>query len=388
MKLKKRSVIIISVVLAIIILSTVIFILNRKNYIDNRHKVSACISTQFPNQYIENSRGKIIVEIPEVYELLNIVVALSNIDEENSSLINKNSEYYQEVLEHFEEYKNHPIVETIKTANNEMGYSKARNLFVYEFNGDSINHGGVYSSQHIQEKYGIYTEQLEDFAKISGFRQFYEDHKDYYLELITLFEDTVPVKQIWSWLEMNFPIQHDTYKVIMSPLTGGSHNTFNYRDNDNNYSEITMFIATPNIYNSAQNFSEKVVEGLLSLMLFTEIDHNYVNPTTNLDENIMDVVKAFEDIEKWNKASNYGRPALTFNEYMTWGVFLLYANDIYEGDDLKDIEKITVDIMNYRGFVHFQQFYDELLDMYVNKKDDKIVADLYPDILKWCKKYK
>ena len=52
----------------------------------------------------------------------------------------------------------------------------------------------------------------------------------------------------------------------------------------------------------------------MSRMLFTEIDHNYVNPTTNFDEYIKDVVKAFSNIAKWNKGSSYGRPALTFNE--------------------------------------------------------------------------
>jgi hypothetical protein len=119
-------------------------------------------------------------------------------------------------------------------------------------------------------------------------------------------------------------------------------------------------------------------------MLFTEIDHNYVNPITDLDSNLRKVVKSFSNIAKWNKASSYGLPALTFNEYMTWGVFMLYACDIYEGKDLKEIEKVTVDIMNYRGFIHFQEFYDQLLALYKNRDDGKTVADLYPDILKWC----
>ncbi len=387
MKFKKHTIIIFALISVVLVTTSIYFFSREDDSIDVSQKVSVSFSTQFSNQYIENNRGKIMVEIPEVYELLNIVIALSNIDKDYSSLTNKQTRYYQSVIEHFGEYRNHPIVDEIESANKNMGYSNVRNLFIYSFSDDSIVHGGIYTNNYIQERTDKYIEQLQDFAKVSGFRQFYDEHKDYYREQISIFKDIVPVRNMWRWLEMNFPIQHDTYKIIMSPLTGGSHNTFNYRDKNNNYSEIVMFISAPNIIDFSQN-SQRVVEGLISRMLFTEIDHNYVNPITDLDKNIMDVVEAFSNLEKWNKASSYGRPALTFNEYMTWGVFMLYAHDIYNGKDLAEIEKVTVDIMNYRGFVHFQQFYNELLDLYEVKEDSKTVADLFPNIIEWCKKYK
>ena len=67
--------------------------------------------------------------------------------------------------------------------------------------------------------------------------------------------------------------------------------------------------------NCCQGGSQKVKEGLSSRVVFTEIDHNYVNPVS--DENKPLIDKLLQDRTEWVNAKdsdNYRNPLLVFNE--------------------------------------------------------------------------
>jgi hypothetical protein len=124
-------------------------------------------------------------------------------------------------------------------------------------------------------------------------------------------------------------------------------------------------------------------QGLASRIVFTEIDHQYVNPTTN--RHLLKVGMTFRDVKKWNGQSGYRNPLSTFNEYMTWAVFTLYAHDTYETDAFEEIVKRTENLMvARRRFTRFRQFNSVLLKMYEHEGSDVQIADLYPEILEWA----
>jgi hypothetical protein len=381
--MKKRTfIIVIAAALVVCCVSLFVIKIMSSSAID-KQKVSISFRTSFPNEYKLSNKGKIRIETPMVYELLNIVIALSDMDKNYSSLTYKQTPYYESVINHFAAFKDHPIVKQIADANEKVGYSWIRNLFAYSFDGDSIVRGDIYKSENIYKVCDPFIDGLSDFAKKSDFMAFYNANTTYYQEQNQLISKTIPISQIWIWLEVNFPIKHDAYTIIISPLTGGSHNTFQYED-DNQYSEIVMFISSIQVINDNSNASTGTLDSTASRMLFTEIDHNYVNPITNLDENIKEVVSAFSDIKKWNSKESYGRPALTFNEYMTWGTYLLYAHDTYQEDVYNATTSETIEFMNYRGFTRFNQFYTKLLELYINRNPSEKVSDLYTKILYWC----
>ena len=70
---------------------------------------------------------------------------------------------------------------------------------------------------------------------------------------------------------------------MFSQLIGGSHSTqgFNGYRHPEFFSEVAMFICGPDRYDTSKVLSEKQKERLMSGVVFTEIDHNYVNPFTN-----------------------------------------------------------------------------------------------------------
>jgi len=70
---------------------------------------------------------------------------------------------------------------------------------------------------------------------------------------------------------------------------------------------------------------------------------------------------------------------------MTFGVFILYIEDIYKDDSqlLKEINNEVVSVMIGRGFIKMKEFTEELKSLrkkHKNKKIDK----LYPQLIKWC----
>jgi hypothetical protein len=149
-----------------------------------------------------------------------------------------------------------------------------------------------------------------------------------------------------------------------------------------------MFICGTARYDRMPNLSEKQKEGLMSGIVFTEIDHNYVNPATDKYSKLIDSIFSKRDI--WAKHGNssdfYGSTVSVFNEYMTHAAFCLYIADSYD----KATADFVIDnreqlMVNRRNFIRFKEFDKELLRLHQEHKELKMV-DLYPMILEWCKK--
>ena len=118
--------------------------------------------------------------------------------------------------------------------------------------------------------------------------------------------------------------------------------------------------------------------------VFTEIDHNYVNPVTDLFGGR--VKRVFADLDKWNEQNGYRSPYMTFNEYMTWAVFILYLNDTADTEEFfRQVSDAVVDQMiASRQFIRFRQFSDKLLELYKQRGPSETIVDLYPGILDWA----
>jgi len=132
--------------------------------------------------------------------------------------------------------------------------------------------------------------------------------------------------------------------------------------------------------------SEKQKEGLYSGVVFTEIDHNYVNPATNKYAKKVDSI--FSQRAIWtirsSSADFYGNAVSVFNEYMTHAAFCVYVEDVYDAATAAFVIGKREDMMvDRRGFIRFREFNQELLKLYRENKD-KPLASFYPQLLEWC----
>lgn len=348
-------------------------------------------NVHFSEAYIARNTGRFKVEIPEVHELVNIMVALSKIGQLDGNMIDNSTAYHKEVLKYFLPYKNHPAIALMnkhitKVMHNEsyyFYYALKMNACGYIFNtdGEILNDGVItkmgFSS--LENPFEKHNQLFEDFAKQSKFRKFYKEHLPYFKELIKDYKVLNPIRKMQNWLEKKFHFSYGSYLVTFSPLVGGIHSTQKYKDNG--FEQTVMFVCRSEFSNV---YNDNVNEMLNSRVVFTEIDHNFVNPTS--DKFIKEIDTAFDDRAIWANdsagASPYGSPLAVFNEYMTFALFSLYCIDTFPSKDVEFYIPIMERMMKNRGFINFNKFNQKLINTYT--KQPKVTIDqMYTTMLSW-----
>ncbi|GAB3198280.1 hypothetical protein ABID22_000582 [Pontibacter aydingkolensis] len=352
-------------------------------------------NVNFTKKYISEHQGKFSVEVPEVHELANILVAISRVGQLDSNMVDMTTPYYKEVMAHFSRYKNHPvmdvvnkhIIEPFDTDSYWYYYGMKMNACAYVFDkkGNIKNEGVIrkmgfnYPGDPILANLAL----IEDFARKSGFREFYKQHQPYYHELVQLYRSQNPIDQQQEWLEEKFGFKYGNYRVTFSPLVGGAHSTMSFEDNG--FSQTVMFVNRAKL---SLKYNAKVNEMSNTRVVFTEIDHNFVNPVA--EKYTKQVNQAFVDRAKWvnddiSGASAYASPDHVFQEYMTWGLYSLYCLDKFSAEDNATyIPKMERQMEKSRGFIRFGDFNQKLISLY--KENPKISIDeLFVAMLDWSK---
>ncbi|MCH2231841.1 MAG: DUF4932 domain-containing protein, partial [Crocinitomicaceae bacterium] len=194
-----------------------------------------------------------------------------------------------------------------------------------------------------------------------------------------LYEESLMINDVEEFLNHEFEIKaKSNHRIIVSPLVGRMHcqRYFNKAS--------TSFINIPDyLYGKSkiEDISETDIASGIH-MFFTEIDHDYVNPTS------LKFKKEYEqnfNQSKWDKKSGYGEWEMAvFNEYMTWAVY-----DIFVSKHFPDVASSEIiewhEVNASRGFFASKLFGEKLLELYMNKGEEENIRDLYPDLLNWCK---
>lgn len=343
----------------------------------------------FTEHYIRANKGKYSFEVPEVQELVHIVMALTPTGQVDTNMVNHEGEYYQKVMQTFKAFESDPLVLQMEERLQNKNYGNYTILKMdacgFYFDGDKIEQDSVYDklSWGGVNQIEPYLAELERFAKASGFRKFYQDHKPYYAQLLQEMEVAIPIQNQWTWLEKNFDSKYDHYRITFSPLVNGAHSTNRFMQAG--FNQTVMFIRGPI---TDPQFKKTVRNGLMELMVFTEIDHNYVNP---LSDRYMDEIKAaLPNLNAWANAeaiSYYPNEYAVFNEYMTWAVYSLYAKEKFKKKDFEVINAYIEKMMvEHRGFVKYKEFNRELLAQYKKKGNGQGLEALYPGMLAWVQR--
>ncbi|MCX2739493.1 DUF4932 domain-containing protein [Pontibacter anaerobius] len=351
-------------------------------------------NVNFTKKYIREHQGKFSVEVPEVHELANILVAISKIGQQDSNMVDMTTPYYKEVMAHFSPYKNHPVMDVVnqhitKVFDNESYwyyYAMKMNACAYVFDkkGNIKNEGIIRKMGFSNQGDPILANLalIEDFARKSNFRKFYRQHLPYFNELIRTYRTQNPITQQQEWLERIFGFTYGNYRVTFSPLVGGAHSTQSFEDNG--FDQTVMFVRRVDLN---PKYNEKVNEMRNTRVVFTEIDHNFVNPTS--DKYAKQIDEVFGDRAKWvmesNGTSAYSSPYNVFNEYMTWSIYSLYCLDKFSAEDNATFIPIMEHQMEKkRGFIRFADFNQKLISLY--EENPKLSIDeLYTAMLDWSR---
>lgn len=349
----------------------------------------------FSKEYIEKNNRKVNFEIPEVYELANVIWTLSPKGQTAKNL-NKNSKYYSKVYDYFKPFLNHQLFKDLDSnVKDYLGsyYDFRENSLAFSFDNKRIVRKEPYfyvtgaDWENFNSLFQKLIPQIEDFAKISKFQDFYKANLLYYQESIKKQKGLMPVQKMWDWLENNFDNKFNTYKVVFSPLIDETHSTQNFttflEGGKGRFQETVMFVCGPEIFENSKTKDLKEQEGLASGIVFTEIDHNYVNQLSNKYQK--QISSIFDKRDIWTGANGdtdrYENPSSVFNEYMTHAVFCIYVKENYEEQTANKIIQSRVNLMvEHRKYIKFKEFNDKLLSLSGGQK----AKDLYPKILNWA----
>lgn len=349
----------------------------------------------FNSKYIRANDGKTTIEINEAQELTYIIMAMTDFASKNP-ITRTDTDYYKDVKAYFSKYADLPAV--VKFDNllkeNIVNYLiLSGNAYGFEFNGNRLVPTAVYDfpAKGIG-KYEVktnpiltYIKELEEFAKKSGYRKFYKSHLPYYNSLKAEYINYANLAEQKKWLESRFDYKINSYRVLTSPLISSINATHTFEDN--NFKEMLLFLPT---IQKDKDWSEKYKKAINTRIIFTEIDHNYVGPVSNkyLDK----INTIFNNRDKWinseiKSTTHYPNPLKVHDEYLTWGLFVLYAYDKF-GDDKELLSKIVDNVNSMlikRGFIRAKEFNLQLLNLYQNTPNKKI-ENLYLPMLEWSAK--
>ena len=352
----------------------------------------------FDEAYRAAHAGKIFVEVPEVYELVNIAIAMTPTGLADRDLVYHDSDYYKAMRAWFDPYRDHPVLAALdKALKRQMAIYGSLKMNGYSFEFDSegrLVQSMVYDRTAFRGEGSNtlrpYIQQLESFARESNFRAFYRKNEPTYAHQISFYQNEAGLEAMRAWLERNFPDLkgYDCSKVLFSPLV--AYNQSSTWLESNGFRELQAHVNYPYLQDVPRRtkgaaLSRKAVTILRSDIVFTELNHGFINPEA--DRYVERVRRAISRRDHWvdpGKGPHYYGGIAAFNEYMNWGLVSLRAIDLTSRADQKIIIAAVDDMMTRRrGFPRFAAFDAFLVDLYGHRKPGQSIADLYPQIIEW-----
>lgn len=351
---------------------------------------------EFSARYKRRHYNKTTVEIPRVYEMMHVIFALTK---SAGTDIAKNTGYYKNVTEWFEEYKAHPtilMIDSLITSNRNYFFNFKKDAYAFEMNRKGrIIRSAVYD--RIASNGGFpqntllpYIPELQQFSDDTAFPEFYKRNQNIYNQQVSYYEDSAGIAKMLAWLNRNFPsTQYHSFKIIFSPLVRGNQSSAWFSNNW--FNEAQAHINFP-YSNWTQGFTGQAAAIKAGNIAFTELNHAFINPEADKEIYINDITTVCKDLPKWidlkKEARHYNTSYSCFNEYMNWGLVSLRYLEEAPAEDLDNLLKDNTDyMMNGRGFILFGAFSEFLVNLYMHRRSGHVLADLYPEIIKWFKEH-
>lgn len=345
----------------------------------------SCVGTK--STKLLESNEIIRVEYPETYELANIILALTEYGKSDKWEVRQNFDYYNKVQEYFNPVSEHPLLDSVNYSRERWEEYLSFRTDSYAFEFDENNHLkrkiDFYANKGLQP-FDDHLDLVNDFIQKSNFREFFKQNKNYYNSVSDKYKKTQYLNEMRDFLIKEFGDQYSSdgkYNVVLSP--------FVYRMNchrDIDSTTVADFITIPDyVLSDTISTNEKDIATSIH-NLFTEMDHGYVNPTTNeykelvnknFNANLWDNKSGYNDGDGFDNSGN-----AVFNEYMTWAVYDIFLKKYFP--KIADEVGLNWSFQNdSRGFEYPQLFTQKLLTLYNQKENDETLKDLYPKMLEW-----
>jgi hypothetical protein len=350
----------------------------------------------FDSAFRAANAGKTRVEVPEVYELVNVALALTPTARANAGLVHAGSPYHAEMRSWFERHAGHPAIAMLDSAlkQNPRAWSSLKmNAYAFTFDARGrIVPGGVYDrlgpAAERTNTLLPFLEQLQRFAEASGFRRFYREHRATYEAQAAFFRDTAGVEEARAWLARSFAAREpfQLLTVVVSPLTGDSVSVATPQSEG--FAELQPHYGFP----YAEKFRGDELRGLAdeTVALYrrnaavARIQRAYLlGEASKYAERILWGVSNRRHWVDPARGADYYAGTSAFSEYLTWAlVAMRFSETAPEPERAQAVESIER-LMVARGFPQYPAFSRFVVPLYRGRQAGQTVADLFPAIVAW-----
>ena len=319
-------------------------------------------------------------------ELLSVVQLLSGYNQ-RSILTRHQLGYKEEIYEYFDDYKDHKAVKQF-TKMSEVGFSydapPAAMLYLSNppeleidkpFTKYLKRRAGNFIGLFGEQRLNSFVENLADFAQDSDFMTFYNDHQEFYNQIITRTRETIAGEDYIKDLEDYYGMEQASYNVILVPLFHpGGYGPRVARD-DNRF-DIYNIRGPIQVRNGLPYFGS---QDQFQYLAWHEFGHSFVNPlTSKYSEEVNEYKSLYEPIEKQMKSHAYGSWETTVNEHIVRAITtrLTYIHRGQKlGDSIKKQERT-------RGFVYIDALMEKLEEFESSREKYPTFEDFYPELIK------
>jgi len=344
--------------------------------------------------YTAERRGTIVVENPDAFEIVNLVLSQTTYGQQAPSAMLRDGPYWEAVQAWFGPHRDHPLIRELDAEPVDMRfyYGFRNHGAAWRWTGEELVPGGVYPVQGAGGMLGgaeVLTPRIASvaqFARDTDVAGFFATHGHHREQMLERYRERVPLQDMWDWLEAAFPAStdgRDALVVRTSLLIGGSHNasTATLAGADPRFVEGTMVS-----YSGGSGAWEPEDIAGLARTVFTEIDHHYVNPVSIRHQ--ADIEAALGGrLDRFNQqgSDNYGSAFATFNEYVTWVLFDRYWDDYCDRTGASDSVRAaghrdTERVMARRKFGRFAAFRAGVLPLLEEASE---VEAVFPAMIRW-----
>ena len=326
--------------------------------------------------------------IPQV-ELISIVQTIGEYNSVLGFLMTKDSsEYKTDVINQFTPFKNHSVVKMFDRLSQQprmLNFSAPSNIML--FTDKTLNlRSDIELEEFVVNRIGgidslnVFLDLLRNFALESDFNKFFNDHKEYYNEVIQNTVKNLGEIDFISELETFYGKKQKSYNIVLVSLysfVGYGNSLICFNDQR----EIYNTMGPKSVSDNVPFFGDT---NYLKYMIRHEFSHPFVNPLT---EKYWGIIKDFSsnydsipDVAKKNVCGDWQE---CINEFMVRSVttHLAFAESVESGlqaynkekskgvsylDDL--LEKIKYFELNKITYPTFESYYQEILTTFKNVK--------------------
>jgi hypothetical protein len=195
------------------------------------------VASRFTSKYAKANAGKVYAQTSETVELGYTMLALTELAQKDTNVVEHNTAYYAELNAWFGKYKNNKGVQQLNaqlSRNPQFVKNYVDGLFAFQMNEGRFGLKADYRIDLNKIDFKRYGALLEKFYKETNFHAFYMQHQELYTQMI------LKANEQYDMAKLQSTVNAQGYKVIVSPLTKAT-NTMTIKGSA--YTEGVVFAA-------------------------------------------------------------------------------------------------------------------------------------------------